>query len=263
MKGVGRVFFWPQVGERLEEIAFQPLENHRENVKTLLKSWTKKGEFAADEATHPRLLQAVDHHDGAKPETFRLIPPRKGGGWSYSFAGHRFRLPEELKDPYARAIERGHHDYSTPEVVRAAFRLMARPQDLEGLDPDTVRRRFATDLYIYEMCDQIEADLSGRIWAGEARETPFLTFEVIPKNPKRQNPPFPYGTGPLEFALEPFPFAGPLALTFRFQVHDLRGWQWEGNMDELARRLEGLALSEGREVAVKAHLVPLAEEDDA
>ncbi|GIW31806.1 MAG: CRISPR-associated helicase Cas3 [Meiothermus sp.] len=257
MKGVGRVFFWPQAGRRLEKIAFQPLENHRENVKTLLQLWIREGEFAADEATYERLLGAAEHHDWGKPQTFRIVPPEGNGGWSYSFKGHRFRLPEGLNDPYARAIERGHHDYSTPEVVRAAYQLME--QEHQGLDPDTVRRRFASDLYIYQMCDQIEAELSGWIWAGEARETPFLAFEVSPRGVQSQNPPFPYGTEPLEFQLDPFPFAKPPELIFRFQLHELsREWQWDGNLAECARALERLALNGAQEVAVAVRLVPLA-----
>lgn len=259
MKGVGRVFFWPQAGKRLEKIAFQPLENHRENVETLLQLWTREGEFAVDEATHQRLLGAAEHHDWGKPQTFRIVPPKGNGGWSYSFAGHRFRLPEGLNDPYARAIERGHHDYSTPEVVQAAYQLMA--QERQGLDPDTVRRRFASDLYTYQMCDQIEAELSSRIWAGEARETPFLAFEVSPRGVQSQKLPFPYGTEPLEFQLDPFPFANPPVLTFRFQVHELpKEWQWDGSLAEAerARTLEGLALNEAQEVVVTVRLVPIA-----
>lgn len=255
MKGVGRVFFWPLESKRLERIAFQSLENHRENVETLLRLWAKEGEFALDEATRDRLQKAARYHDWGKPQSFRILPPKGNSGWSYSFSGHRFRLPDELDDPYARAIERGHHDYSTPEVVRAAYQLMEQGQG--GPDPGTVRRRFAVDLYIYQMCDQIEAELSGWIWAGEARETPFLSFEVQPpKGAPSGTPPFPYGTNGLAFYLDPFPFAEPPILTFHFQVHDLQTWDWGGNLAQRARELESLALREGREVRVTVRLLP-------
>lgn len=254
MKGVGRVFFWPQKGERLKRIAFQPLENHRENVEILLCLWAKEGELAVDKATHGRLLSGARHHDWGKPQTFRIVPPKGNGGWSYSFAGHRFRLPEELSDPYARAIERGHHDYSTAEVVKAAYQLMESGQT--DLHQETVLQRFAPDLYVYQMCDQIEAELSGWIWAGEARETPFLSFEIKPKDTGKGSSPFPYGEGELEFYLDPFPFSEPPVLTFYFQVHDLQTWDWSGNLDQRARELEGLALGEGQEVKVRVRLLP-------
>ncbi|RIH88258.1 CRISPR-associated endonuclease/helicase Cas3 [Meiothermus luteus] len=258
MKGIGRVFFWPPKGERLEKVAFQPLENHRQNVETLLRHWAMEGEFALHEATQGKLLEAVRHHDWGKQYTFRILPPQGSRGWSYSFSGHRFRLPEGLDDPYARAIERGHHDYSTPEVVRAVYRLVEQGQG--DLEPDTVRRRFASDLYTYQMCDQIEAELSGWIWAGEARETPFLSFEVHPPETHVQGPPFPYGTGPLVFRLDPFPFTDPLTLTFCFQVHALEeGWKEKG-LAERVRHLESLALKGGEEVRVEVRLLPWSEE---
>ncbi len=259
MKGVGRVFFWPQTGKRLEHIAFQPLENHRKNVKTLLHLWAKEGEFALDEATRHRLLKAADHHDWGKRQTFRILAPKGNSSWSYSFAGHRFRLPEDLDDPYARAIERGHHDYSTAEVVKAAYQLMESGQgDLR----ETVLRRFAPDLYVYQMCDQIEAELSSWIWAGEARETPFLSFELQPAVKPLQKPPFPYGHGDLQFYLDPFPFTEPPVLTFCFQVHRLPDeWEWKEDLDVRARELERFALQEASPTVVKVHLRPLPAED--
>lgn len=254
MKGVGRVFFWPQTGQPLEKIAFQPLENHRKNVETLLDHWTEQGEFALDQTTKPKLQEAVKHHDQGKLETFRILPPKGSGGWSYSFAGHRFRLPEGLSDSYVRAIERGHHDYSTAEVVKETYQLME--PGVGDLSQDTVLRRFALDLYIYQMCDQIEAELSSWIWAGEARETPFLSFELSPAEQSSCTAPFPFGCGKLKFELDPFPFSEPFTLTFCFKVHKL--WQdWnEKDLGLRLQELEGLALRNGREVKVEVELCP-------
>lgn len=266
MSGVGRVFFWPPGAARLEQIAFQPLENHRQNVEFLLRAWTWEGDFALNERTWDWLCEAVSQHDWGKRSTLRILPPgkeirgRSQTGWNYSFAGHRFRLLGALS-AYARAIERAHNDYSTAEIARAGYALVEQ----HGIDRNTVQERYARDLYIYCMCDQIEAELAVRVWAEKARETAFLSFILQPLAGLQGIPqrPFPFGTGPLVFTLDPFPFEKSVELILRYRFPKLPPeWERLGSPEVRARALEALSfdLDEAPEVPVTVRLEPAVAE---
>lgn len=268
MDGVGRVFCWPPEASTLEEIAFQPLENHRANVEALLREWKSEGALGMDKCTREHLLEAVRHHDWGKKTTFRILPPdlsnpnprRRRKDWGYTFSGHRFRLPDALTGSYARAIERSHHDFSTPEIARTVYRLVEHDGNQTGLAPEIVRERFSKDLYIYEMCDQIEAELSNWAWKGEARDAAFLSFTVQPAedNAGEAIGPFPYGEAAV-FHIDPFPFdKEEVSLTFQFRCYKL-------DKALSARELERLPQSEEEfsEIKVTVCLRPILRERDS
>ncbi|WP_022799399.1 CRISPR-associated helicase Cas3' [Thermus islandicus] len=216
-EGIGRVFFLA------EEVGFQPLSHHQGLVVQLLKAW-REGEapLALSPKTKERLFLAAEHHDDGKRLTFRITEEK--GRLTYSFRGHRFRIAQEVKDPYAQALIRGHHDYSTPEVVSAASDFVA-----EGL-----AHRFPEDLFLLMMADQLEAELAVRLWEGKAGEVrSFVEFDLFPD-------------GEDGFFLDPWPFReDEVLLDFLAYFHPYRG--------EEAKVVEGWgralveALEEGKE----------------
>lgn len=161
-EGIGRVFF------REKEVGFQPLSNHQGLVGALLEAWREgEGPLNAHPRTKDRLVKAGHWHDDGKRLRFRIREEK--GGLAYSFAGHRFDVAQEAQDPYVQALIRAHHDYSTPEVVEAAG----------GLADPLERDRFAEDLYLLMMADQLEAEVAVRIFEGKEGEVrPFVEFEL-------------------------------------------------------------------------------------
>ena len=216
-EGIGRVFFLK------DEVGFQPLSNHQGLVVKLLESWREGDEpLALSPKTKERLLLAARYHDDGKRFTFHIVPDGKGG-LTYSFRGHRFRVAQAVQDPYAQALIRGHHDYSTREVVNLAADFLE-----EGLG-----HRFPEDLFLLMMADQLEAELAVRLWqrrAGEVR--PFVEFDLLPD-----------GEG--GFLLDPWPFrVDEVALDFLVYFHPYRGEEAKV-VEGWGRALVG-ALEEGK-----------------
>ena len=216
-EGIGRVFFLK------DEVCFQPLSNHQGLVVKLLESWREGDEpLALSPKTKERLLLAARYHDDGKRFTFHIVPDGKGG-LTYSFRGHRFRVAQAVQDPYAQALIRGHHDYSTREVVNLAADFLE-----EGLG-----HRFPEDLFLLMMADQLEAELAVRLWqrrAGEVR--PFVEFDLLPD-----------GEG--GFLLDPWPFrVDEVALDFLVYFHPYRGEEAKV-VEGWGRALVG-ALEEGK-----------------
>lgn len=202
--GPGRVFFSHDKGLELDWVAFQPLENHVENVRKLLSCWNtdKTGfDLALDPEQRAYLYKHSRFHDWGKTARFSI--KQVGKGWSYSFKGHRFLNPETLQEePYALALERAHHDYSVQEIVKDTYKLAKNP------DPEVKRRaeRYPKDLFVLEMCDQIEAEIAVTVIKGSARNTSFMEFEVAPSEfvePLEEY--LPYGKE-VELTLDPYPF---------------------------------------------------------
>ncbi len=234
-EGIGRVFFLK------DKVGFQPLSNHLGLVVKLLESWREGDEpLALSPKTRERLLLAAQYHDDGKRFTFRIVPDGKGG-LTYSFRGHRFRVAQEVQDPYAQALIRGHHDYSTREVVNLAADFLE-----EGLG-----HRFPEDLFLLMMADQLEAELAVRLWQGRAGEVrPFVEFDLLPD-----------GEG--GFFLDPWPFReDEVALDFLVYFHPYRGEEAEV-VEGWGRALVG-ALEEGKvpeafqEEKRRVHLRPWA-----
>uniref|UniRef100_A0A7C5RDH3 CRISPR-associated helicase Cas3 n=1 Tax=Thermus caliditerrae TaxID=1330700 RepID=A0A7C5RDH3_9DEIN len=194
-EGIARLFF------REGEVGFQPLSQHQGLVVKLLEAWRQgEGPLELSPKTRPRVLLAAQHHDDGKRFTFKV--ENGEGRLTYSFRGHRFRVAPEVTDPYAQALIRGHHDYSTREVVGLASDFAE-----EGL-----HRRFPEDLFLLMMADQLEAELAVRLFEGKEGEVrPFVEFDLLPD-------------GPEGFFLDPWPFAeDSVELRFSAYFHPYAG----------------------------------------
>lgn len=198
-EGIGRVFL------REEDAGFQPLSNHQGLVGALLRAWREgEGPLEAHPRTKDQLVKAGDWHDDGKRLRFRIREEK--GRLVYSFAGHRFDVAPEVQDLYAQALIRGHHDYSTPEVVGAAG----------GFEDTLERDRFAEDLYLLMMADQLEAEVAVRVFEGKEGEVrPFVEFELEDLGEEG---------GVRAFRLDPWPFREEaLELELKAYFHPYRG----------------------------------------
>ena len=173
---VGRVFFEPDSGPDVKKITVLTLDSHVENVVTLVKNF--KREFypafkQSEKPTHNLLIRAAEKHDDAKPETFRVTyrsykeNGRKSLG--YSFAGHRFKVSDP--DRYVELLIRMHHEFSVEGIVKAQAELKTE-KELS----DAKFKNFPFDLYILEMCDQIEAELETYAFTDDVQPRVFMDF---------------------------------------------------------------------------------------
>lgn len=202
--GPGRVFFSHKDRLDISWVAYQPLENHVENVRHLLANWrVGSGDLhLPSESYREELVTGARYHDWGKPKRFTI---KKGGkaSWTYSYSGHRFQNPADLeKTPYHLALERAHHDYSVEEIVADAYVLRQNGELSESRD-------YPRDLYILEMCDQIEAEVAMVAIHGEARNPSFMEFEVIPPegvSVEEDTTFLPFGRE-MRLELDPYPFA--------------------------------------------------------
>lgn len=231
MNGVGRVFFRYDDEGKLVMVAFQPLENHRVNVEKLLFAW-KEGledeDWTLNTQTKSYLQEAIKNHDWGKLSTFNI--KQKDKQLTYSFAGHRFKLHPEIRSSYAKLIERGHHDFSTQELVSATHQLVHK----EGFQLQD-RQRFAKDLYIYEMCDQIEAELTNLIWEGESENRAFMSF-ALEATRKTQHEVLRIGDSS-SFKLYPFSLRDAIELELEFQCFTCNS---ESVNDDLVKKVQEL-----------------------
>jgi len=198
-EGIARVFF------REKEVGFQLLSHHHSLVKALLESWREGGgPLEAHPRTKSRVVEAGGRHDDGKPLRFRIRKEKER--LVYSFKGHRFDIPPEVQDPYVRALIRGHHDYSTPEVVGVAG----------GFQDPLERERFSEDLYLLMMADQLEAELTVRVFEGKEGEVrPFVEFELEDLGIEGEA---------RAFRLDPWPFREEaLELELKAYFHPYRG----------------------------------------
>lgn len=186
---VGRVIFGPGVWR------IQTLRNHVDNVVKLIDLWAMERSFLDDtphlRETRPFLRRAAVIHDMGKPRRFRLTHGKPG--WAYSFAGHRFDAIDDSGDdytPYVEALAHLHHEYSVDGITRHMAQLQ--------LDPRLSRHaaQLPLDLYILEMCDQIEASVASA-FLGDHDPTARMFMD------------FQFGTADQgRYRLEPFVFLG-------------------------------------------------------
>ncbi|MFP4584182.1 MAG: hypothetical protein ACLFN9_12495 [Desulfococcaceae bacterium] len=175
----GRIFFHYENG-RFAGVKGQPLANHVGNCHDLLAAFDDR---YFDPTTKDRLMRAVALHDAGKTDTFRILAEtqekpagkgkQKGGGAGtangkliYSFAGHRFRVPGD--DPYVDALIRAHHEFSVERINQERFALSG-----------DARRRFADDLYLLCMADQIEAELAVKTVENKTGGLPRTFMEFV------------------------------------------------------------------------------------
>ena len=173
---VGRVFFRPKTGPDVNKVVVLTLDSHVGNVVTLVKHFQRDLYPAFrqyQKSTRDLLIRAAEKHDNAKPETFRVTyrsykeNERKSLG--YSFAGHRFRVSDP--DRYVELLIRMHHEFSVEGIVKAQAELKAEKELA-----DEKSKNFPLDLYILEMCDQIEAELETYAFTKDVQPRVFMDF---------------------------------------------------------------------------------------
>ncbi|NEZ68114.1 CRISPR-associated helicase Cas3' [Leptolyngbyaceae cyanobacterium CCMR0082] len=175
----GRVFFPGKSIPIPAEIRFQPLGNHVGNVNRLVKYWNGKA-LPDGEASQARILEAAKIHDMGKPQKFQLqcetSPQGKFQKYIYSFRGHRFLAVS--KDKWAEKLAIGHHDFSAIEICKDTHQLKQVPQYAALLKKEPLA--YAKELYVLEMCDQIEAELACRVMEDgkQAESRTFMDFTI-------------------------------------------------------------------------------------
>jgi len=174
----GRVFFPGEPTRIPKEIRFQPLGNHVGNVKRLVKLWQIDN---FPEETRDRVIKGADLHDMGKPQKFAIQADLNSKNefkkYIYSFRGHRF-LANYKSDIWAQTLARGHHDFSVGDITRDSYELKKHSQyaDIFAQNP----LAYAQELYILEMCDQIEAELACRVIGDEtqAESRSFMDYTI-------------------------------------------------------------------------------------
>jgi hypothetical protein len=196
MAAWGRIFFiYSKQGatEGLQAVYGQPLENHVENCVSL---FTHLQVELLSTDTRDKLETAVRLHDHGKRETFRLFKDSETKRWSCSFAGHRFRVPH--KDPYVAALIRSHHEFSVDRIQRERALLRGAERD-----------RFADDLYLLCMVDQLEAELAVKEVEG-AKDVARTFMEFVTRRDERDG----------SYRVVPWPFTGD-RLSLELHLHPL------------------------------------------
>jgi len=204
---VGRVFFEPDRGPEVKKIIVLTLDSHVENVVTLVKNF-KRDFYSAfkqsEKPTHDLLIRAAEKHDDAKPETFRVTyrsykeNGRKSLG--YSFAGHRFKVSDP--DRYVELLIRMHHEFSVEGIVKAQAELKTEKELA-----DEKFKNFPFDLYILEMCDQIEAELETYAFTKDVQPRVFMDFHSHSREDgKSEVSPYPFDNEEISLPLAYYQF---------------------------------------------------------
>lgn len=191
----GRVFFPNGKNQIPENILFQPLGNHAANVRKLAWYWNPDDFVKGDrEASRKRVADAAYLHDIGKPQKFGIsvnIKANREVEFSYSFRGHRFEASDP-KQPWVEFLAKGHHDYSVRDICRDTYKLKTMSNDLEKDHPLKAEAQkykqvlesepiaYAHELYILEMCDQIEAEIACRFFEDDeqAESRAFMDFTI-------------------------------------------------------------------------------------
>ena len=170
---VGRVFFKPESDPSVEKVTVLTLDSHVGNVVQLVNRFDPKYFRIDCSETRDWLIRAAQKHDDAKPETFRVTYRswKENGHKSlgYSFAGHRFRVSDDNR--YVELLIRLHHEFSVEGIVKAQAELAGKTEF-----PDAAAKNFPIDLYILEMCDQIEAELETYAFTDDVQPRVFMDF---------------------------------------------------------------------------------------
>jgi CRISPR-associated endonuclease/helicase Cas3 len=203
----GRVFFPGETKVIPDEIRFQPLNNHVGNVKRLVQWWGSEDCPYPYPCSKGRVLEAAGIHDIGKPQKFQIQSDvEKFKGYIYSFKGHRFLA--KGKDQWAQTLAIGHHDFSAKEICRDTYELKKNPEYNHLLERDPLA--YARELYILEMCDQIEAELACRVMDDEkqAESRAFMDFTIARDAAETDT-----------FRIDPWPFTPEqpnIQLTFKY-----------------------------------------------
>lgn len=232
---VGRVFFQPDGGSDVEKVTVLTLDSHVGNVVELVNRFDPKYFQRIDcSKTRDWLIRAAQKHDDAKPETFRVTyrswkeNGRKSLG--YSFAGHRFRVSDDNR--YIELLIRLHHEFSVTGIVEAQA-------ELEGKEEFTKEmvKNFPIDLYILEMCDQIEAELETYAFTREVQPRVFMDFHSRRREDgKIEVNPYPFGSEEISLPLAYYEF--DVCQEYRCQISEaLAGNNREKGIDFLRKMI--------------------------
>ncbi len=196
----GRLFFPGEACPAPDEVRLQPLVNHVGNVVRLVKKWK---DFPAIHGSRDRVIKAAGIHDMGKPQKFSIQTNKgKFKQYIYSFKGHRFLAKSQ--DLWIQTLARGHHDFSVNDICRDTYNLKKDDLEYAGFlaqDPLT----YAHELYILEMCDQIEAELACRIIGDEkqAESRTFMDYTLAQVNDQTYVlDPWPFEEETLELAFQ-------------------------------------------------------------
>lgn len=215
----GRVFF-PEKSKAIpNKIYFQPLENHVRNVIQLVKAWNiddfPGATLKERQDSLERVVKAAAIHDKGKPQRFKLDVKTnqkdKFKEYTYSFKGHRYLANHP--DIGVETLAIGHHDFSVNDISRDTYKLKKESQtysDILAKEPLT----YARELYILEMCDQIEAELACRV-IGDDEQADSRTFMDYTTKKK-------IGTSSEVYLIDPCPFKeNNIFLTFQYWSMEL------------------------------------------
>ena len=213
---VGRVFFDPETGPNVEKVTVLTLDSHVGNVVKLVEKFRR--DFyptfgGSGQETCEFLRRAAQKHDDAKPETFRVTyrgwkdNNRKSLG--YSFAGHRFRVSDDNR--YVELLIRLHHEFSVEGIVKAQAELDGKEREGKKEFTDAAVKSFPIDLYILEMCDQIEAELETYAFTGDVQPRVFMDFHSRMREDKKtiEVRPYPFGDEDIPLSLAYYEFDVP------------------------------------------------------
>ncbi|WP_198648321.1 CRISPR-associated helicase Cas3' [Cyanothece sp. BG0011] len=140
-----------------------------------------------------RVSKGTGLHDVGKPPKFSIKIEFKNGKpqLTYSFSGHRF-VAECSYDPWVEKLARGHHDYSVHDICRDTYILKSMINQIDETNPlwkvaktyyqdlSLNPLTYAQELYILEMCDQIEAEIACRFYEDDqqAESRAFMNFNI-------------------------------------------------------------------------------------
>jgi CRISPR-associated endonuclease/helicase Cas3 len=238
----GRVFFPSEPNPEPaipNEIRFQPLGNHVGNVIKLVEYWDKH-DFPCS-SSFERVKEAAKIHDKGKPQKFDLRVETTSKGnfkkYIYSFRGHRYLA--ESKDAWAESLAKGHHDFSVKDICRDAYQLKKHPEYEKILATEPLA--YARELYILEMCDQIEAELACRV-IGDDEQAESRTFMdyTIAQDDSEQN----------VYRVDPWIFSpDQIELTFEYWLFrlsedekaELKKCRTENRDIDLGKKLDAIA----------------------
>lgn len=200
----GRLFFPGDAQPIPDEVRFQPLGNHVGNVVELVKCWSEDDFPYSD--SRGRVLEAAKIHDMGKPKHFAIQSETSRDGkfkkYIYSFKGHRFDA--KSNDMWAQKLAIGHHDFSVKDITRDTYKLKKESEYASILAQKPLA--YARELYILEMCDQIEAELACRVLGDDdqAESRAFMEFTIVKQNETT-------------YLIDPWIFSKPsIPLTFRY-----------------------------------------------
>jgi CRISPR-associated endonuclease/helicase Cas3 len=238
----GRVFFPSEPNPEPaipNEIRFQPLGNHVGNVIKLVEYWDRD-DFPCS-SSFERVKEAAKIHDKGKPQKFELRVETTSKGnfqkYIYSFRGHRYLA--ESKDAWAESLAKGHHDFSVKDICRDTYELKKHSDYEQILAKEPLA--YAVELYILEMCDQMEAELACRV-IGDDEQAESRTFMdyTIAKDDSEQN----------VYRIDPWIFSpDQIELTFDYWLFclseddkaELKKCRTENRDFELGKKLDAIA----------------------